>query len=127
MSGGQKAWENGTFSLSADDGILSSYEISKLDLHNVKLVVLSACESGLGDNLYDGICGLQRAFKKAGTHSLLMSLWKIDDTSTAEFMPIFYNNIAEGQPLQESYRHTVTEMRARYQDPYFWASFVLLD
>lgn len=127
MSGGQKAWESGTFSLAADDGILSSYEIAKLDLHNVKLVVLSACESGLGDNLYDGIYGLQRAFKKAGVQSLLMSLWKIDDASTAEFMSIFYKNIAEGQALQESYSHTVTEMREKYKDPYFWASFILLD
>ena len=127
MSGGQKAWENGTFSLSADDGILSSYEISKMDLHNVKLVVLSACESGLGDNLYDGIYGLQRAFKKAGVQSLLMSLWKIDDASTADFMSLFYKNIAVGQSLQDSYRLTISEMRTKYKDPYFWASFVLLD
>lgn len=127
MSGGQKAWENGTFSLSADDGILSSYEISKMDLHNVKLVVLSACESGLGDNLYDGIYGLQRAFKKAGVQSLLMSLWKIDDVSTADFMSLFYKNIAVGQSLQDSYRLTISEMRTKYKDPYFWASFVLLD
>lgn len=127
MSGGQKAWENGTFSLSADDGILSSYEISKMDLHNVKLVVLSACESGLGDNLYDGIYGLQRAFKKAGAQSLLMSLWKIDDASTADFMSLFYNNIAGGKSLQDSYRLTISEMREKYNDPYFWASFVLLD
>lgn len=127
MSGGQSSWIDSTFKAEADDGILTSYEISKLDLHNVDLVVLSACETGLGDNLFDGIFGLQRAFKKAGVTSILMSLWSINDRATSEYMDLFYNFLTSGLSKQESYRRTVSEMRNRYQDANYWASFVLLD
>lgn len=127
MSGGQMAWTNSTFEIEKDDGILSSYEISKIDLHNVDLVVLSACETGLGDNLFDGIFGLQRAFKKAGAKSILMSLWKIDDKTTSEYMSLFYNNLTSGLSKHESYKRTVAEMKKKYRDPYYWASFILLD
>ena len=127
MSGGQMAWTNSTFEIEKDDGILSSYEISKIDLHNVDLVVLSACETGLGDNLFDGIFGLQRAFKKAGAKSILMSLWKIDDKTTSEYMSLFYNNLTSGLFKHESYKRTVAEMKKKYRDPYYWASFILLD
>ena len=127
MSGGQMAWTNSTFEIEKDDGILSSYEISKIDLHNVDLVVLSACETGLGDNLFDGIFGLQRAFKKAGVKSILMSLWKIDDKTTSEYMSFFYNNLTSGLSKHESYKRTVAEMKKKYLDPYYWASFILLD
>lgn len=127
MSGGQSTWIDSTFVSDQDDGILTSYEISKLDLHNVDLVVLSACETGLGDNLFDGIFGLQRAFKKAGVKSILMSLWSIDDKSTSEYMGLFYDFLTLGLSKQESYKRTVIEMKKRFQDPYFWASFVLLD
>lgn len=127
MSGGQSAWIDSTFKAEVDDGILTSYEISKLDLHNVDLVVLSACETGLGDNLFDGIFGLQRAFKKAGVTSILMSLWNINDKATSEYMEFFYNFLTSGLSKRESYRRTVSEMRNRYQDANYWASFVLLD
>ncbi len=127
MSGGQSAWIDSTFKAEVDDGILTSYEISKLDLHNVDLVVLSACETGLGDDLFDGIFGLQRAFKKAGVTSILMSLWSINDRATSEYMELFYNFLTSGLSKQESYRRTVSEMRNRYQDANYWASFVLLD
>ena len=127
MSGGQMAWTNSTFEIEKDDGILSSYEISKIDLHNVDLVVLSACETGLGDNLFDGIFGLQRAFKKAGAKSILMSLWKIDDKTTSEYMSLFYNNLTSGLSKHESYKRTIAEMKKKYRDPYYWASFILLD
>ncbi len=127
MSGGQSAWSDSSFKADNDDGILTSYEISKLDLHNVDLVVLSACETGLGDNLFDGIFGLQRAFKKAGVTSILMSLWSINDRATSEYMELFYNFLTSGISKQESYRRTVAEMKHRYQDANYWASFVLLD
>lgn len=127
MSGGQSAWKDSTFVADKDDGILTSYEISKLDLHKVSLVVLSACETGLGDNLYDGIFGLQRAFKKAGVESILMSLWNINDKATSEYMGFFYSFLSSGLSKQESYRRTVVEMKKRYEDPYYWASFIMLD
>lgn len=127
MSGGQTTWNTSTFEAEKDDGILTSYEISKLDLHNVELVVLSACETGIGDNLYDGIFGLQRAFKKAGVKTILMSLWSIDDKATSEYMGLFFDFLTSGLSKHESYKKTVVEMRKRYPDPYYWASFVMLD
>ena len=127
MSGGQSTWADSTFIAEKDDGILTSYEISKLDLHNVELIVLSACETGLGDNLYDGIFGLQRAFKKAGAKSILMSLWCVSDQATSEYMELFYGFLSSRYSIQESYKRTVSAMKKKYEDPYYWAAFVLLD
>ena len=127
LSGGQKAWADSTFKPDNNDGILTAYEISKLDLHNVNLVVLSACETGLGDNLFDGIFGLQRAFKKAGASSILMSLWKIDDRATLEYMSLFYEKLVEGYSKHDAYISTVLTMKERCPDANYWASFVLLD
>lgn len=127
MSGGQKAWTDSIFVVDRNDGILTAYEISKLDLHNVNLVVLSACETGLGDDLLDGIFGLQRAFKKAGDGSILMSLWKIDDKATSEFMGMFYEKLLKGYSKHEAYIYATHTMKEKYQDANYWASFVLLD
>jgi len=127
MSGGQSTWTDSTFVVEKNDGILTAYEISKLDFHNVDLVVLSACETGLGDNLFDGIFGLQRAFKKAGAKSILMSLWQIDDKVTSEYMGLFYDFLSYGLSKHESYKRTVAEIKKKYNDPYYWASFILLD
>ncbi|MBR4913638.1 MAG: CHAT domain-containing protein, partial [Bacteroidales bacterium] len=107
--------------------ILTAYEISKLDLHNVNLVVLSACETGLGDDLFDGIFGLQRAFKKAGAGAILMSLWQIDDKATSEYMSLFYEKLVEGYSKHDAYISTVLSMKEKYPDATYWASFVLLD
>ncbi len=127
LSGGQKAWADSAFKPDNKDGILTAYEISKLDLHNVNLVVLSACETGLGDDLFDGIFGLQRAFKKAGVSSILMSLWQIDDRATSEYMSLFYEKLVEGYSKHDAYISTVLTMKERYPDANYWASFVLLD
>ena len=80
---------------SQDDGILSAREISKLDLHRVDLVVLSACKSGLGDLTTDGVLGLQRGFKKAGVNSMIMSLWSVDDFASKMLMTQFYHNFID--------------------------------
>lgn len=127
LSGGQKAWTDSTFMPDNNDGILTAYEISKLDLHNVNLVVLSACETGLGDNLFDGIFGLQRAFKKAGAGAILMSLWQIDDKATSEYMSLFYEKLVKGYSKHDAYISTVLSMKEKYPDATYWASFVLLD
>jgi hypothetical protein len=127
LSGGQKAWNDSTFKPDNNDGILTAYEISKLDLHNVNLVVLSACETGLGDDLFDGIFGLQRAFKKAGAGAILMSLWQIDDKATSEYMSLFYEKLVEGYSKHDAYISTVLLLKEKYPDATYWASFVLLD
>lgn len=87
-----------------EDGILTAKEISQLDLQGLDLAVLSACQTGLGEITGDGVFGLQRGFKKAGANSLLMSLWKVDDTATQMFMSQFYQNLLAGESKRESLR-----------------------
>ncbi len=79
-----------------DDGILTAKEIAALNLNNLDLVVLSACQTGLGDIKGDGVFGLQRGFKKAGAGTLMMSLWKVDDNATKLLMSRFYSNLTTG-------------------------------
>jgi CHAT domain-containing protein len=88
-----------------DDGILSASEISKLDLGNTSLVVMSACQTGLGDINDDGVFGLQRAFKKAGVNSILMSMWNVDDHVTQSFMTEFYQGLATGLTKHQALAH----------------------
>jgi len=89
--------------------------------------VLSACETGLGDiSSSQGVFGLQRAFKIAGAQKILMSLWNIPDEPTYEFMARFYTLIFETKNIDKAFRQTQIEFNKKY-DPYYWASFVLLD
>lgn len=85
-----------------DDGILTAKEISALDLRGLDLVVLSACQTGLGEITGDGVLGLQRGFKKAGAKTLLMSLWKVDDNATRMLMTDFYANLVAGMDKTEA-------------------------
>jgi CHAT domain-containing protein/tetratricopeptide (TPR) repeat protein len=110
-----------------EDGILTAQEVSNLDLRNTKLVVLSACETGLGDiKGSEGVFGLQRAFKMAGVKYLIMSLWQVPDKETSEFMILFYKNLIKLKDIPMAFQKTQKVMREKY-DPYYWGAFVLIE
>ena len=112
---------------STEDGILTSYEISNLDLSNCQLVVLSACETGLGDiKGSEGVFGLQRAFKMAGVKNIIMSLWKVPDKETQELMTLFYNHCFSGKSVHDALQAAQSDMKKKYP-PYYWAGFKLLE
>ncbi|MDR9897526.1 CHAT domain-containing protein [Aetokthonos hydrillicola Thurmond2011] len=98
-----------------------------MDLHGTQLVVLSACETGLGDvKVGDGLYGLRRALVIAGSQSQVLSLWKVSDQGTKELMGKYYQGLKAGKGRHEALRFAQLEMLSNqdYQHPYFWASFV---
>lgn len=112
-----------------NDGVLTALEISKLRMDSVRLVVLSACDTGLGDISGEGVYGLQRAFKVAGVQSLLMTLWPVDDAATCLLMTYFYKSLLQGTSMVDALHEAQQRLRKhkRYDDPKFWAGFILLD
>ena len=129
FSGANYAWQHGkTPNEEDDDGILTALEISNLDLSNTDLIVLSACETGLGDiDGSEGVYGLQRAFKMAGVDYIIMSLWEVPDKETAEFMNFFYSEwITNKKEITAAFNNTQRIMHNRYKnEPSKWAAFVL--
>ncbi len=110
-------------------GLLTAYEVQQLDLHNVQLVTLSACETGLGDiTHYEGNLGLQRAFKLAGVRYLLVSLWKVNAEATTELLALFYTYWLKGMSLNGALIKAEQELEKKDQyPPYFWAGFTLVE
>ena len=129
FSGGNKAWKGEVIPDTQEDGILLGSEIARMDLSGTDLVVLSACNTGLGDISEEGVAGLQMAFKRAGVKSLLMTLSKVDDEATAFFMTNFYEHLFSGEDKHTAYRAAINTMRnsEKYSDPKYWASFILVD
>lgn len=93
MAGANNALMGKKLPEGVDDGILTAKEISQLDLRGLDLVVLSACQTGVGEIKGDGVFGLQRGFKKSGANTLMMSLWQVDDNATQILMTRFYSNL----------------------------------
>jgi CHAT domain-containing protein len=111
----------------SDNGILTALEASGLDLWGTKLVVLSACDTGLGEvRNGEGVYGLRRAFVEAGTESLVMSLWPVSDYVTRELMTGYYKNLKDGLGRGGSLRRVQLEMLKSpgRSHPFYWASFI---
>jgi CHAT domain-containing protein len=126
MAGSNDMWGRDAFE-EGEDGVLTAQEVTTLNMRNTDLVVLSACETGLGDiKGNEGVYGLQRAFKIAGVKHLIMSLWQVPDKETAEFMSLFYDQLLTHKDIRQAFSETQIEMRTKY-DPYFWAAFVLIE
>ena len=110
-----------------DDGILTAKEISRLDFKGLDLVVLSACQSGLGEVTGEGVFGLQRGFKKAGAQTLVMSLWNVSDEATQLLMTEFFKNLTSGMPKREAFVSAQKVVRQKFPHPGLWAAFVMVD
>jgi CHAT domain-containing protein/Flp pilus assembly protein TadD len=127
LSGGNYAWSGKPPLDGVEDGVVTAYEISQLDLNNTELTTLSACETGLGDiKGSEGVFGLQRAFKMAGVKKMIVSLWQVPDKQTAELMTGFYTDWMNGQSIKDAFTHAQEDMRKKYS-PFYWAAFVLVE
>ena len=131
MAGGNRLPQRKSIPNHGNDGIITALEISKLDFQSTDLVVLSACQTALGDITNEGIIGLQRGFKKAGANTLLMSLDNVDDGATRILMVEFYKNLMSGKSKHQSLKDAQKYLRevenGKYDDPKYWAAFIMLD
>jgi CHAT domain-containing protein len=132
MSGANLVLEHKELPDNIEDGILTAKEIADVDLRALDLVVLSACQTGLGDiSQGEGVFGLQRGFKKAGANTILMSLWKVNDKATKTLMIQFYKNWLMGSSKRNALRLAQKHLReiegGKYNEPKYWAAFILLD
>ncbi len=110
-----------------EDGILTAAEVTRLRLYGTKLVVLSACETGLGSLANgEGVYGLRRAFVKSGAESQLMSLWRVDDYGTSQLISLYYERLKRGEGRSIAMRQIQLELLAEpfYEHPFYWASFI---
>ena len=139
FAGANNSWNSEELTMyQLDDGILTGEEITWLDMSSTDLVVLSACQTGIGNVDIEGMHGLQRAFKRAGARSLMVSLWSVDDTATKALMERFYTRLSEGWDKRDALKDAQKHIKgmvfkdSTYKDingsnPYYWAAFIIID
>lgn len=130
FAGGNAAWLGKKNVDGVLGGVLTAKDIANLDFKGTDLLVLSACKTGQGKVTAEGVFGLQRAFKKAGVGTIIMSLWNVDDKVTSEFMTTFYECLADKNNVwnkRKAFEQTKEIIRKEHPDPYYWAAFVMLD
>lgn len=127
LKGAGDLMEKTNYNYNMENGILTAYEAMNLNLDKTDLVVLSACETGLGDlEAGEGVYGLQRAFLVAGAKVLIMSMFKVDDEATQKLMLIFYQKWLNSGNLRQSFIDAKKELRVDYQDPIYWGAFMMI-
>lgn len=128
LSGANTAWSGDNVPEGVLSGVLTADKIARMDLHGLELVVLSSCRSGDGAISMDGLYGLQRAFKKAGAQTIIMTLWDVSDNAAKDFTVEFFRQFAKnGWNKQDAFETAKKWVKAKYKDPYYWAAFVMLD
>ena len=132
MSGGNRAWTGQKIPKGVLGGVMTANEIAGMNLEGTNLLVLSACQTGLGVATPEGLYGLQRAFKKAGVQTMVMTLWEVSDVASKDFMIKFYEELANkenGWDKRIAFRKAIKYMKndSNYCDPYYWAGFIILD
>ena len=156
LSGANSASQQNSANTVIEDGYLTALELSELNLSNLNLVILSACQTGLGQVSIDGVAGIPRGLKKAGANAILVSLWEVDDLATRLLMTGFFEGLKLGLPKQEALRRAQERLRGYnetvrrrvssfspsrmssttieevikidyFDNPYYWAPFILID
>ncbi|SNT15863.1 Tetratricopeptide repeat-containing protein [Ekhidna lutea] len=127
LSGAGDILNQTQFNYNVDNGILTAYEAMNLNLDKTDLVVLSACETGLGEvQAGEGVFGLQRAFLVAGARTIVMSLFKVSDEATQQLMVKFYRKWIETGNKRQAFIDAKKEIRNEYRDPIYWGPFVMI-
>jgi CHAT domain-containing protein len=127
LKGAGDLLEKTEYNYNIDNGILTAMEAMNLNLDKTDLVVLSACETGLGDvEQGEGVQGLQRAFLVAGARVLVMSMFKVDDEATQKLMVKFYQKYINSGRLRESFTEAKKELRTEYPEPIYWGAFIMI-
>jgi CHAT domain-containing protein len=135
FSGANRVWTGKRAIKGIEDGILTAKEISVLDFSGLELLVLSACQTGLGDiKANEGVYGLQRAFKLAGAETIIMTLWEVHDTATKVMMETFYQKYVETNRKDVAFNYAINAVKNYeeggkkiFNSPFYWAGFIMID